>query len=276
MSFEVVRKGKLEYLRSTLLECGGVTHCFSTRYGGVSEGCLSSLNLGIHRGDKPENVRRNYEILGRAVGFCPEELVFTRQVHADIVVCVDESNRGDGLEREVTQDRDGLITNVPRVAVIAFSADCTPVLLLDPRKRVVAAVHSGWRGTAAGIVRRAVEQMRVRYGCDPENIRAAIGPCIGPCCFETHRDVPDAMLAALGPEAEAAIAPSASNAGKYHVDLKRLNEIWLRRAGVRQIDVSADCTACQPERFWSHRVVGNDRGSLAAIIMLTEPGRDAL
>ena len=276
MSFEVVRKGELEYLCSTLLDCDGVRHCFSTRYGGVSQGCLASLNLGIHRGDRPENVRRNYEILGQAVGFRPEELVFTKQVHSDIVVCVGESHRGDGLEREVTQERDGLITNVPHVAVIAFSADCTPVLLLDPRRRVVAAVHAGWRGTAAGIVRRAVEKMQTQYGCDPAQIRAAIGPCISACCFETHRDVPDAMLASLGPEAETAIVPSTSDPGKYHVDLKRLNQVWLQRAGVRQIDISPDCTACQSERFWSHRVVGNDRGSLAAIIMLTEPGRDAL
>ena len=157
------------------------------------------------------------------------------------------------------------MTNDPHVAVIAFSADCTPVLLLDPVHRVVSAVHAGWRGTAAGIVYRAVEQMRQRYGCRPEDIRAAIGPCIGACCFETHRDVPDAMVSALGPVALSAITPCGE---KYQVDLKQLNAIWLRQAGVRQIDICPLCTACQPERFWSHRRVGNERGSLAAIIML--------
>ena len=102
-------------------------------------------------------------------------------------------------------------------------------------------------------------------GCRPENIRAAVGPCIGPCCFETDADVPEAMLAALGAEAEACIRPAGE---KFYVDLKELNAIWLRRAGVTQIDICDACTACQPERFWSHRRVGNDRGSLAAVIML--------
>lgn len=96
--------------------------------------------------------------------------------------------------------------------------------------------------------------MQREFGCRPENIRATIGPCIGPCCFETDADVPDAMRAALGSEAGQAIQPAGA---KFYVDLKRLNAIWLRRAGVTCIDVSADCTACQPQRFWSHRRVGN-------------------
>lgn len=265
MSFDVIRSGSLEYLQSALLREPGVVHCFSTRYGGVSEGHLASLNLGIHRGDKPENVRENYRILGQAVGFQPEQLVFTRQVHSDIVVPVGKAHCGDGLLREVTQPRDGLITDQPQVAVIAFSADCTPILLLDPVRRVVGAVHAGWRGTAAGIVRQAVLQMQRHYGCEPAQIRAAIGPCIGTCCFETHRDVPDAMLSALGTAALSAIQPFGE---KYHMDLKQLNAIWLRQAGVQQIDICPLCTACQPERFWSHRRVQARRGSLAAIIML--------
>ena len=103
------------------------------------------------------------------------------------------------------------------------------------------------------------------FGCSPGDILAAIGPGIGACCFETHRDVPDAMVSALGPAALSAITPCGE---KYQVDLKQLNAIWLRQAGVRQIDICPLCTACQPERFWSHRRVGNERGSLAAIIML--------
>lgn len=269
MSFEVIRKGELEYLQSTLLREAGVVHCFSTRYGGVSQGHLASLNLGVHRGDAPENVRENYRILADAVGFRPDRLVFTKQVHSDIVVPVDGSYCGDGLEREVTQDRDSTVTDEAEVSLIAFSADCTPILLLDPVRRVIGAVHSGWRGTAAGIVCRAVEQMQQVYGCRSADIRAAIGPCIGPCCFETHRDVPDAMLAQVGPEAAAAIRPSRTPE-KFHVDLKQINALWLQRLGVTQIDICPDCTACQPERFWSHRRVGNERGSLAAIIMMTK------
>ena len=255
-----------EYLTSTVLD--PVPHCFSTRYGGVSEGHLSSLNLGIHRGDRRENVLENYRILGNAVGFRPEQTVFTHQTHTANVVRVGKADRTHGLYSEVTEERDGLITNEPGVALTVFSADCTPILLYDPVRNAVGAVHAGWRGTAAGIARNCVLAMAREFGTRPKDLRAAIGPCIGPCCFETDRDVPDAMLLALGEDARTAIRDDGN--GKFHVDLKLLNALWLQRAGVEQIDICPACTACEPERFWSHRRVGTDRGSLAAIIMLKE------
>ena len=199
MSFRVHREGELEYLTSDVLD--GAAHCFSTRFGGVSEGALASLNLGTHRGDRPENVLENYARLGRAVGFAPEETVFTKQVHSALVERVGRADCGRGLQREAEHGVDGLVTNEPGVALTIFSADCTPVLLFDPIARAIGAAHAGWRGTAAGIAARAVEAMQREFGCRPENIRAAIGPCIGPCCFETDADVPDAMRAALGSEA---------------------------------------------------------------------------
>lgn len=263
MSFYVNRAGVLEYLISDLLQ--GVTHCFSTRFGGVSEGALASLNLGVHRGDRPANVLENYRILGRAVGFAPKQTVFTRQVHSDIVERVGKAQCGRGLIVPVDAPCDGLVTDEPGVALTVFSADCTPVLLYDPVRRVIGAVHAGWRGTAAGIAAKAAQKMQTDFGCDPKNIRAAIGPCISQCCFETDADVPSAMRDALGAEAETAIRPAGE---KYYVNLKECNAIWLRRAGVEQIDSAEACTACQPERFWSHRRVGNERGSLAAVIML--------
>lgn len=261
MSFTVHQNP--EYLTSSVIS---VPHCFSTRHGGVSEGYLFSLNLGIHRGDVRANVEKNYEILGEAVGFAPATLVFTHQTHTDIVARVGKKDCGDGLVREVTVERDGLITNEKDVTLIVFSADCTPILLHDPVRHAIGAVHSGWRGTAAGIVKKAVEKMTRDFGTDPQDIEAAIGPCIGRCCFETHNDVPDAMLDALGDAAMCAITDDGN--GKFHVDLKELNRIWLQKVGVTKIDVSGDCTACQPDRFWSHRKVGNARGSLAAIIRL--------
>ena len=271
MSFNICRHGTLEYLQTEGLS--GTVHCFTTRYGGVSQGGLSSLNLGIHRGDDPQNVLENYRILGSSVGFCPEDLVFTHQTHTDIIRRVDESARGEGLFRPVPGDYDGLITNRPGVALIVFSADCTPVLLFDPVKRVIAAVHAGWRGTAAGIAAKAARQMAADYGSRPEDIRAAIGPCIGPCCFETHADVPNAMREALGEETETAIRPHGE---KHYVNLKEINCLWLKRCGVSHVEISPDCTHCQPERFWSHRITGDARGSQAAIIMLPKEGGEPL
>ena len=261
MSLITKKLGKLEYISAENIR---VPHCFTTRYGGVSEGNLSSLNLGIHRGDKPENVRRNYEILGEVLGFSVEDLVFTRQTHTDIVRAVDAANKGEGLDREVEPECDALITDTPGVTLAAFTADCTPILLHDPVTGAVGAVHAGWRGTVADIAGKTVRAMAERFGARPGDIRAAIGPNIGVCCFETHADVPDAVRAVLGEEAEDFIVPVGE---KFRVDLKGVNAWLLRRAGVREIEVSCDCTACQPQRFWSHRRVGNDRGSLAAIIV---------
>ncbi len=263
MSLTVNRQGALEYLTSDLLE--GTRHCFTTRFGGVSEGALGSLNLGVHRGDRPRNVLENYRILGRAIGFDPKKTVFTRQIHSDIVERVGKKDCGRGLITPVPHGCDGLITDEPDVVLTVFSADCTPILLYDPVAGAIGAVHAGWRGTAAGIAANAAQKMCDCYGCKAENIRAAIGPCIGECCFETDADVPEAMLAALGAQAQAAIRAAGD---KYYVNQKLLNSLWLQRIGVMQLDVSADCTACQPERFWSHRRAGAVRGSLAALICL--------
>ena len=258
---KTIRKGDLEYITAENI-CP--PHCFTTRYGGVSEGYLASLNLGIHRGDKPENVIKNYEILGSALGFDIRDLVFTRQTHTSIVRVVDDSNRGEGLFREVEPECDALVTNTPGVVLAAFTADCTPILLWDPVTGAVGAVHAGWRGTVADIAGNAVRAMCEHFSAKPEDIRAAIGPNIAQCCFETHADVPDAVRAVLGEEAEDFIVSAGE---KFRVDLKGVNAALLRRAGVRDIEISCDCTACRPDRFWSHRRVGNDRGSLAAIIV---------
>lgn len=263
MGFQVIHKQQLEYLTAQVI-CGEVVHCFSTRYGGVSEGSLASLNLGVHRGDEFSNVVENYRILGQAVGFRSEETVFNRQLHTDIVARVGKKDCGNGLFSSVEQPRDATITNEPHVALVAFGADCPTVLLHDPVTGAIGAVHSGWRGTAMGIVKKTVEAMQREYGTNPKDVQAAIGPCIGVCCFETREDVPQAMLAALGTAAEPALI---SVGEKFHVDLKLLNRIWLTQAGVEQVDVCGECTCCQPQRFWSHRRVGDARGSLAAIIM---------
>ena len=118
-----------------------------------------------------------------------------------------------------------------------------------------------------GIAAKAIAAMCREFGCDPAGIRAAIGPCIGLCCFEVGPEVPEAMRNALGAGAEPFFEPRGE---KYHVDLKGLNRLWLERAGLSEIDVCPDCTKCQPDRFWSHRAVGNQRGSQAAIIMRKE------
>ncbi len=251
----------------TAAENISVPHMFTTRRGGVSEGQLSSMNIGTRRGDKTENVLKNYEILGNAIGFDPKRSVHTKQTHTDIVRVADESLWGAGLYAPELSDCDALITNTPGTALVIFTADCTPILLYDPVTGAVGAAHAGWRGTAADIAGKTVRAMTEHFGCDPKNIRAAIGPNIGACCFETDRDVPDAIYALLG---EAAAPHIVRKGEKYHPDLKRINACLLARAGVRCVDISDHCTACDPALYWSHRRVGNARGSQGAIILCEE------
>ena len=263
MSIITKKSGTLEY---EISEAIAVPHCFTTRLGGVSSGIFDSLNLACHRGDMAENVEANFRILGNALGFDPKNTVLTRQTHSDIIRVVTKSDC-QGLDHHTYPECDGLITNAPGLALVVFTADCTPILLHDPVTGAVGAVHAGWRGTAADIAGKAVRAMSDAFGCDPANIRAAIGPNIGGCCFATDADVPEAMVNALG---EAAHSHIRSAGDKYYVNLKAINAQFLRNAGVGRIEISKSCTMCQSNRFWSHRVTKGNRGSQGAIIVCKE------
>lgn len=263
MAIITQKTGTLEYL---IAEGIGVPHGFTTRLGGVSQGYLNSLNIGAHRGDQPENVEENYRILGHAIGFDPGKLVLTRQTHSDIVRVVTGSDHA-GFDHSCYPECDALITNEPGTALVIFTADCTPILLHDPVTGAVGAAHAGWRGTAADIAGKTVRAMEREFGCKAENVRAAIGPNIGLCCFETDEEVPEAMMATFGVETAAYIRREGE---KSHLDLKKINELALKRAGVQHIEISGACTMCQPDRFWSHRVHGPQRGSQGAIIVCKE------
>ncbi len=244
-----------------------VPHGFTTRLGGISTGIFSSLNLGMHRGDDSSNVAKNYRILENALGFSKEDLILTWQIHSDLVRVVSRADAGRGYDHRAYPQCDALVTNTPGVALMVFTADCTPILLYDRGTGAVGAAHAGWRGTALGIAQKTVQTMVSSFGTRPEDVVAAIGPNIGPCCFETDADVPEAMLTALGREAEPYITQKGE---KFHVDLKAMNRLWLRRAGVKEITLSDCCTACQPDRFWSHRVTNGQRGSQGAVILCKE------
>lgn len=246
----------------------GVRHGFSTRLGGVSPAPWDSLNLGANRGDSPENVAENFRRFCTAIGTDPNAVVKNKQVHGDLIRPV---TAGDAVELSApgTFQADGLITDRPGVCLTVFSGDCIPILFYDPKARCVAAVHAGWRGTAIGIAARAVEAMVRDYGCRREDILAAIGPGIGPCCFETHGDVPSAVLAHMGQDASDFIRPAPPE-GKFRVDLKGLNGRWLEKSGLpsEHIAICSACTGCALDQFWSHRIQGNQRGSMAAMIQL--------
>lgn len=267
MSITLIKKDELEYLVADDI---AVPHCFTTRLGGVSQGHLASMNIGIHRGDDPVNVETNYRILADAIGFDLGKLAATRQTHSDIVLPVGKAQWGTALVEGASAESDALITNEPGTALVIYTADCTPILLWDPVTGAVGAAHAGWRGTAADIAGKTVQAMVDAFGCNPKNIHAAIGPNIGVCCFETGADVPEAMVETFGDKAKNHIHPTGK---KYYVNLKEINALALRRRGVVKIEISQDCTMCDPGHYWSHRYTQGNRGSQGAIIVCKEVGK---
>ncbi len=263
MSLTTIQKDTLEYLTAPGISA---PHGFTTRHGGVSTGANGSLNLALNDRETMENVEKNLRILASAIGFQPEKLVLTRQTHSDIVRVVTEQDC-NGLCHRDYPECDGLVTNTPGVSLLVFTADCTPLLFWDRVTGAVGAAHAGWRGTAKAIGVKCVDAMCEHFGCKPENIHAAIGPNIGGCHFETNEDVPQALIAAFGEEAGDYIEKRGE---KYFPDLKAINALALRRRGVGHIDISDDCTFCQPDRFWSHRVTKGIRGSQGAVITCKE------
>ncbi len=253
-------------IRSRLLAC---RHGFSTRLGGVSEGAFESLNLGAGRGDAMESVRENWRRFGAATGIDTARFVHGRQVHGALVRVARREDAHPIDEPAGWEGTDGYVTAEPDLPLAVFTADCTPLLMLDPRAGVVAAVHCGWRSTAADIEKNAVEAM-AGLGARPQDIRAAIGPGIRRCCFQTGPEVPAALDALLGGDGAGLWEPDPDAPGKYRTDLpgavkRRLLQLGLAEENIDELGL---CTMCRPDRFWSHRSMGAARGSQANIIAL--------
>ncbi|MCS6914600.1 MAG: peptidoglycan editing factor PgeF [Myxococcales bacterium] len=240
-------------LRSSLLSAAGICHGFSTRHGGVSKGPFASLNLGVSWGDDPAAVAENLRRLSQAAGFDAARLCQVVQVHGSRVVLL-------AAPQYRQQEADGMAT-AERLTLGVLSADCVAILLGDGQGRV-AAVHAGWRGTVAGIAIKAVEALQA-LGARPEAIRAALGPSIGPCCFEVAEEVA-AMFRRLVPDA---VLPG-RRAGKYQVDLRCANKALLLRAGLvpEHIDDHPPCTLCDPSSYFSYRRDGAPTGQHLAFI----------
>ena len=237
---------------------------FSTRGGGVSEGDLASLNLGVNRPDKKENLIENYRRFCGEIGIDYKTLVLPKQIHSTKIVKVTSADCGKRLVcPSDLPDCDGLITKDDGVALGIFYADCTPVLLFDGKKRCLCLVHCGWRGTVRGFAFKAVETMVNDFACDTRNIHAVIGPCIGKCHFEVGEEVKAEFDKAQLSE----YMIEADEAGKYFADLKGANREFLLRAGLKDenITVCEDCTYCNTDKYFSHRACGKDTGRMAVI-----------
>ena len=243
-----------DILRAPIFGDLDVTHGFSTRLGGVSEGPYAWNNMYDRRGDNPDSVAKNKRNFLKSLNI--SALATVDQVHGDQVMYVSEPG-------EMLEQADALVTTVPGLGVGVYTADCTPVLLAAPG--VVAAVHSGWRGTAANIAARAVEAM-VRAGTTPDQIRAAIGPAIGACCYEVGPEVADVFVD------QGFVRFVLGGARKPHLDLKGIIESQLTAAGVtpQNIWTTDYCTYCDEGLFYSYRRTGWPTGQMLSVIALRD------
>lgn len=255
-----------------LTELGVVKHGFSTRLGGVSQGCFESMNLSFTRGDREEDVRENFRRIAKAIRVRCEDMVFSQQTHTTNVRVVTDADRGMGMVRPLEyQDVDGLVTNVPGICLVTFYADCVPLFFVDPVKRVIGLSHSGWRGTVGKIGKRTVELMEKEYGCNPREIYAAIGPSICQDCYEVSEEVVEQFRQQFHPSDWERLFYQKEN-GRFQLNLWNANELILREAGICEdhIAVTNVCTHCNSDVLFSHRTTGDKRGNLAAFLALKE------
>ncbi len=263
---QVEEKEGVTYLTfPALTKTGTVKHLFSTRLGGVSEGCFSTMNLSYARGDKKEAVDENFRRIARVLGCKAGDFVCSDQTHTTNIRKVTREDAGKGVTRQRDyQDVDGLVTNEKGIVLATFYADCVPLYFVDTKKQVIGLAHSGWRGTVGRMGGRMLEVMEKEYGCDKRDILAAIGPSICKDCYEVSGDVAGQFQEEFGDS----VLRKGKGPDKYQLDLWKANEMVLLQAGLlpTQITVTDICTCCNDKLLFSHRASLGKRGNLGAFI----------
>lgn len=251
--FKLNKVEEVQYYTSPLIESTGfVKHFFSTRKGGVSEGFYKSLNLGIFTNDLSNNIDENFKRILKASRMENSKITYLFQVHGNRFYFVDENN----FEDICGKDGDAIITSSKEIALGVFTADCVPIILVDTKNKVVAVVHAGWKGTYQGTVEQVIKFMIDKMKCNAENIIAALGPAIGPCCFE------------VGEEVAKKFSLVTNRDGKYFVDLWSENKEQILKCGVKEnnIEISNLCTMCNDEMFFSYRRDNGKTGRLGTFV----------
>lgn len=251
-----------------------VTAGFTSRHGGVSEAPYSTLNCGLHVNDLPAHVIRNRELLAEAVGQPFEAFTYAEQVHGNevVVVGLEEKGKGRTSRESAIQSKDGFITNEKGVVLCAQFADCVPLFFYDSVRHAAGLSHAGWKGSVLNISMATISLMTHTFGSQPSDIRAAIGPSIGVCCYEVDQTVADRVYSVLiennASQQEQLEVISGKPNGKYMLNLQELNRKLLQQAGIlsSHIEVSQLCTSCSSDDFFSHRKEGGSTGRMVAWI----------
>jgi len=284
------KEGEVEYLTFPLLSAQpGITHAFSTRRGGVSQGIYASMNLSFTRGDEEQRVRENFRRVAATLGTDVSHMVCTFQTHTTNIRRAYPADGGKGIvcERGYT-DVDGLVTDAKDLCLVCFFADCVPLYFFDREHGAIGLAHSGWRGTVAGMGRCMVERMEQEFGTRPQDLVAAVGPSICRDCYEVSEEVAvqfrqmEASIPESGKLLQEMTARKAyphrqilmpgREAGKYQLDLWLANLLVLRAAGIplSRIQVTDVCTCCNRNYLFSHRATQGKRGNLAAFLMMQD------
>jgi YfiH family protein len=250
----------------------GIDHFVSTRMGGYSLQPYDALNLSFQVGDDPKRVLDNRKRLAEALGTPLTSLTMAEQVHDARVAVVTEEMKGKGSihHEEAIASTDALITRQREVCLMVLVADCVPVLLFDPSKGVVAAVHAGWKGTVQLIAQKTVMAIREEFGSSPEDIVVGIGPSIGPCCYEVGPEIVSRVKDVFGNSQD--IIKHTSSDGKGELDLWKANLKQLVWAGIpkENIEIVGTCTSHHHDLFYSYRYESGRTGRFGAGIMLRD------
>ncbi len=255
-----VVNGELAFYQS--VRWNGLRHAIFTRQGGTSQAPWASLNVGGTVGDDLAAVRQNHELMYAALGVNGERSCTVWQVHSADTVIVNGPVRG----RRWIALADAMVTDRPDTPLVMRYADCTPIMLFDPARGVIGAVHAGWRGTVQGAAASAVRTMVQAYGCKPEQIEACIGPSIGPDRYQVGAEVVAAAVAYYG-TTDGIIRHDAQD-GSAYFDLWEANALDLQRAGVEQIEIAGICTAQHTDEFFSHRAEKGRTGRFGLVMAL--------
>lgn len=244
---------------------------FTLRHGGVSEAPFHSLNVGYHVPDEAQSVRANREICVTLTGGKLSDWVVPEQVHSASVAVVGAADRGRGSNPETppVPGVDALVTNAPGVTLVVLSADCVPLLFLDPVRRAVAAAHSGWRGTVSHIAREVLRTLATEYGSQPEDVDVWMGPSVRRCCYEVDDLVAGPVITEFGAKT---LIPRAAVDGKYWLSLQACIRHDLLAAGVTQghIHDVGLCSACKTDMLFSHRAEHGKTGRFMGAVRLAE------
>ena len=263
-----------------LEQTGIVRHAFSTRLGGASKGYFGTMNFSLTRGDDRNDVLENYRRMARILGVDVSKMVLSHQTHTTNIRLITEADAGKGIWQERDYENiDGLITNVPGLTLVTFFADCVPLYFVDPVHHAIGLSHSGWKGTVHRMGQKTIEAMGEAFGTKPADLRVCIGPSICRDCYEISEDVADAFMKEFGSEIVQDISDYPWNGtsilmnkgnGKYQLDLWGANQRVLLDAGIlpEHLAITNVCTKCNPDLLYSHRVMGDRRGNLAAFLSL--------